>query len=171
MTKLISSTNQCLLTLFMCIKYQKSSYNVKSHWKVQGRIAWKGAIHILGKNMPMHGPYPDIVHMIYILLQKKRNFSEPIYPDDPGSGSVTQGHRDKWVQKTCVSFEEECISCGQYLNRDHAWAYFSPIYGSHLFMSIRPWTFQYDLTLYLIHMNRVSRHWLVDEINFVIIEL
>ncbi len=28
---------------------------------------------------------------------------------DPGSGSVTQGHREKWVQKSCVSFEEECI--------------------------------------------------------------
>ncbi len=28
---------------------------------------------------------------------------------DPGSGSVTQGHPEKWVQKSCVSFEEECI--------------------------------------------------------------
>ncbi len=28
---------------------------------------------------------------------------------DPGSGSVTQGHRKKQVQKSCVSFEEECI--------------------------------------------------------------
>ena len=27
---------------------------------------------------------------------------------DPGSGSVTQGHREKRVQKCCVSFEEEC---------------------------------------------------------------
>ncbi len=27
---------------------------------------------------------------------------------DPGSGSVTQGCRKKWVQKSCVSFEEEC---------------------------------------------------------------
>ena len=29
---------------------------------------------------------------------------------DPGSGSKTQGHLEKWVQKSCVSFEEECIS-------------------------------------------------------------
>ncbi len=27
---------------------------------------------------------------------------------DPESGSVTQGHGEKWVQKSCVSFEEEC---------------------------------------------------------------
>ncbi len=27
---------------------------------------------------------------------------------DPGSGSVSQGHREKWVQKSCVSFEGEC---------------------------------------------------------------
>ncbi len=24
-------------------------------------------------------------------------------------GRVTQGHQEKWVQKSCVSFEEECI--------------------------------------------------------------
>ncbi len=29
---------------------------------------------------------------------------------DPGSGSVTQGHQEKWVQKSCVTFEEECRS-------------------------------------------------------------
>ena len=29
---------------------------------------------------------------------------------DPGSGSVTQGHREKWVQKSCVSFEGECTN-------------------------------------------------------------
>ncbi len=28
---------------------------------------------------------------------------------DPGSGSVTQGHREKWVQKSCAYFEEECM--------------------------------------------------------------
>ena len=29
---------------------------------------------------------------LYTLLQKKRNFSEPIFPSDPGSLTLTPGH-------------------------------------------------------------------------------
>ncbi len=43
-----------------------------------------------------------ILPMLLVTMCKK-----PVH--DPGSGSVTQGHREKLVQKSCVSFEEECI--------------------------------------------------------------
>ena len=61
----------------------------------------------------------------YTLLRKKRNFSYSISPGDPGSGSVTRSitktkiyHMTTDLQsspknetfKSCVSFEEECIS-------------------------------------------------------------
>ncbi len=29
---------------------------------------------------------------------------------DPRSGSVTQGHREKWAKSRCISFGEECIA-------------------------------------------------------------
>ncbi len=32
---------------------------------------------------------------LYTLPQKKRNFSESIFPGNPGPGSVTQGHEPK----------------------------------------------------------------------------
>ena len=32
------------------------------------------------------------VQIRYTLLQKKRNFSEPIFPGDPGSLTLTPGH-------------------------------------------------------------------------------
>ncbi len=70
---------------------------------------------------------------MYTLLQKKRNFSEPIFPGDSGSLTVTLGrvhfaycYQEHWqneIQVTkfiylhssqnftcCVSFEEECIA-------------------------------------------------------------
>ncbi len=35
---------------------------------------------------------PDTLSLYYTLLQKKRNFSEPIFPGDPGSLTLTPGH-------------------------------------------------------------------------------
>ncbi len=34
---------------------------------------------------------------------------------DPGSGSVTQGHRENWKKSMCISFEEECIAGFEFL--------------------------------------------------------
>ncbi len=58
------------------------------------------------------------LHLIALPGLYTEPISDPIFPDDPGSlatpacsdpgsRSVTQGHREKWVQKSCVSFEEE----------------------------------------------------------------
>ncbi len=62
--------------------------------------------------------------MKYTLLQKKHNFSESIFPADPGSLTLTPGHvhfvntlqsssiytlpKKKRNFPCCVSFEEEC---------------------------------------------------------------
>ena len=55
----------------------------------------------------------------YTLLQKKRNFSGPIFSGDPGSLTLTPGHvlqcssiytlpKKKCIFPCCVSFEGEC---------------------------------------------------------------
>ncbi len=34
---------------------------------------------------------------------------------DPEFLTLAQGHQEKWIKKSCVSFEEECISEGLFL--------------------------------------------------------
>ena len=62
---------------------------------------------------------------LYTLPQKKHNFSEFIFPGDPGSGSVTvsitkmkiyhkttdlqSSPKQMQLSKSCISFEEECM--------------------------------------------------------------
>ncbi len=50
----------------------------------------------------MRRPYSP---WLYTVLQKKRNFSEPIFPGDPGSLTLTPGHVHfvKWFYKVHLS--------------------------------------------------------------------
>ena len=61
--------------------------------------------HVLKQVRIARGPWG--ISQRGFLQVTPRTISQNVH--DPGSGSVTQGHREKWVKKSCVSFEEECI--------------------------------------------------------------
>ncbi len=80
-----------------------------------------------------------LLRLNYTLPQKKHNFSDSMFPGDPGERSVTQGHKpvtgsitkiknyhmitdlqslpkEMQLLKSCTSFEEEC----SFVNRQKA---------------------------------------------------
>ncbi len=63
-----------------------------------------------GIKNPAAWGYQERIWAAYTLLQKKRNFSEPIFPGDPGSLTLTPGHvLSTLFPKRNATFHAACL--------------------------------------------------------------